>query len=121
MDIIKEQITEIKNSANSDSIVLEDKIILSIGIRLQAEKYMWSQVSNKEAISGSQTGKLFQRYKNEFEQDQEHAEAIKRLESVNIMTPENIHLNSFMYEPILDMGIDELKNLYDRVCNLTAN
>lgn len=31
------------------------------------------------------------------------------------MTPENIHLNSFMYEPLLDMDIQELLNLYSRV------
>jgi hypothetical protein len=31
------------------------------------------------------------------------------------MTPENIHINSFMYEPILDMGIDDLKGIYERV------
>lgn len=40
---------------------------------------------------------------------------IKVLEEVNIMTPENIHLNSFMYEPILDMDISELLNLYQKV------
>jgi len=34
------------------------------------------------------------------------------------MTPENIHLNSFMYEPILDMDIVELKNLYEKVKTL---
>ena len=34
------------------------------------------------------------------------------LEQVNLMTPENIHLNSFMYEPILDLGIAHLKALY---------
>ena len=28
------------------------------------------------------------------------------------MTPENIHLNSFMYEPILDMAPEHLKRLY---------
>ena len=37
------------------------------------------------------------------------------MEEVNIMTPENIHLNSFMYEPILDMDISELLNLYQKV------
>ena len=42
-------------------------------------------------------------------------EKIKILEEVNIMTPENIHLNSFMYEPILDMDINELLNLYQKV------
>ena len=34
------------------------------------------------------------------------------------MTPENIHLNSFMYQPILDMDIIELKNLYSKVKDL---
>src|SRR3989338_1061359 len=118
VDVIDSLIVEIKNQTNSDSIVLEDKIILAIGIRLKAEKYMWSQVLDKTVISGSQTGKLFQRYKDDFKQDQIHNETIKILESVNIMTPENIHLNSFMYEPILDMGIDELKSLYEKVCKL---
>jgi hypothetical protein len=82
---------------------------------------MWSKVSDKTVIAGSQTGKLFQRYKDEFKQDQTHQEVIKILESVNIMTPESIHLNSFMYEPILDMGIDELKSLHDKVCGLMSS
>ena len=34
------------------------------------------------------------------------------------MTPENIHLNAFMYEPIPDMSDDSLKALYSEVCNL---
>lgn len=118
VDVINEQITAIENEENPDSIVLEDKIILAIGIRLKAEEYMWSKVSDKTVISGSQTGRLFQRYKDEFHQDKSHIDAIKTLESVNIMTPENIHLNSFMYEPILDMGIDELKELHKKVSKL---
>lgn len=121
VDVIEEQITAIKGAENSDSIVLEDKIILAVGIRLKAEEYMRSKISDQTVISGSQTGKLFQRYKDQFKQDQTHEEVIKTLESVNIMTPENIHLNSFMYEPILDMGIDELKSLHDKVCNLASN
>ncbi|MFA6252341.1 MAG: hypothetical protein WCX74_02995 [Candidatus Paceibacterota bacterium] len=118
VSVIEEQITAIKGAENSDSIVLEDKIILAIGIRLKAEEYMWSKVSKQEKISGSQTGKLFQRYKEEFGQNKTHDDIIRILESVNIMTPENIHLNSFMYEPILDMNIDELKSLHDKVCSL---
>jgi hypothetical protein len=118
IDVIEKQITDIKRAENYDSIVLEDKIILAIGIRLKAEEYMWSKVSDQTIISMNQTGNLFQRYKDEFKQDHTHDDAIKTLESVNIMTPENIHLNSFMYEPILDMSIDELKTLYDKVCEL---
>ncbi len=120
VDIIEEQITAIKGAENYDSIVLEDKIILAIGIRLKAEEYMWSQVTNQNPIHGSQTGVLFGRYKQDFKDNDTHKETLKILESVIIMTPENIHLNSFMYEPILDMGIDELKSLHDKVCNLTS-
>ena len=31
------------------------------------------------------------------------------------MTPENIHLNSFMYEPILDMSDQHLRKLFQEV------
>jgi hypothetical protein len=34
------------------------------------------------------------------------------------MTPENIHVNSFMYEPILDMSNIHLKSLYEKINNL---
>lgn len=118
VQIIEDQIFSIKTSTNTDTIVLEDKIVLAIGIRLKAEEYMWSKVTDQTAILGNQTGKLFGRYKDEFKNDSSHESAIKTLERVNVMTPENIHLNSFMYEPILDMGISDLKSLYDEVSNL---
>lgn len=118
VQIIDEQILAISTSPNPDTVVLEDKIVLAIGIRLKAEEYMWAQVRDKTTIPGKQTGKLFDRYKKEFATISSHEGAIKTLERVNIMTPENIHLNSFMYEPILDMGIHELKGLYADVCKL---
>ena len=31
------------------------------------------------------------------------------------MTPENIHVNSFMYEPIIDMSDDHLRKLFNDV------
>jgi hypothetical protein len=113
--VIEDQILAIKKSTNMNTVVLEDKIILAIGIRLEAEEYMWSQVADKKIISGSQTGKLFGRYKKQFQNDPNHKNAINTLERVNIMTPENIHLNSFMYEPILDMGISSLKKLHSEI------
>jgi hypothetical protein len=121
IDIIEEQIIVIKDPNNANSPLLEDKIILAIGTRLKAEEYMWSKVTIQDQINGSQTGKLFQRYKNQFDTDNDHKEIIRTLESVIIMTPENIHLNSFMYEPILDMSTDELKNLHTNVCKLLTD
>ena len=95
-----------------EGINLENKLILSIAIRLYAEKYMWSKVSNQEIINGS-TGKLFSRFKKEFEGILENE--IKLLDEVNLITPENIHLNSFMFEPILDLSDVHLKELYNKL------
>ncbi len=36
------------------------------------------------------------------------------------MTPENIHLNSFMYEPIIDMSDAHLRKLYEDVLKLST-
>ena len=34
------------------------------------------------------------------------------IKEVNLITPENIHLNSFMFEPLIDMSVWRLKKLY---------
>ena len=39
-------------------------------------------------------------------------------EKVKIMVSENIHVNAFMYEPIIDMSDEELINLYKIVKNM---
>ena len=82
---------------------------------------MWSKVSNRDEINNSQTGKLFGRYKKKFENDTSEAPNIEVLENVVLMTPENIHLNSFMYEPIIDMSDWHLKELYDKVKKLSSH
>lgn len=111
---------------------LENKIVLSIGIRHKAEEYMINKIknysgqlkykgkmlSNSEFMtnvrnSANQTRELF----NGFKQFGDSA-TVKILSEVNIMTPENIHLNSFMYEPIMDMDIVELLRLYGDISNL---
>lgn len=96
-----------------DGINLENKIVLSIAIRLKAEAFMISNIADKRPIDGSQTGKLFGRFKKEFKgvRDTE----IKLLDEVCLITPDNIHVNSFMYEPILDMSDLHLRELYKKV------
>lgn len=115
---------------------LENKIVLSIGIRHKAEEYIIQQIhnytgqlswrKNKQNYRGTnvefmnfvqnnrnQTRELFNGYKQFGDADK-----IKILNEVNIMTPEHIHVNSFMYEPILDMDIVELQRLYHTIKNL---
>ena len=43
------------------------------------------------------------------------AETLKVLNQVILMTPENIHINSFMYEPLMDMSNHHLVTLYKDV------
>lgn len=114
-DKVYDALIFLANNVLDEEFNLENKIILAIIIRLKAEEYMWSKVTDKTPIDRSTTGRLFGRYKNEFKTNAAESEKIKTLESVNIMTPENIHINSFMYEPILDMGIAELKSLYTKI------
>jgi hypothetical protein len=99
----------------TESINLENKILLSIATRLKAEKFILNKVTDKSEATDNQTRKLFDRFKAEFGASDSEHENIKTLEQVNLMTPENIHFNSFMYEPILDMSDDHLKNLYNEV------
>lgn len=117
-DLVYDKIVDISSNIGDDEFNLENKIILAVAIRHKAEEYMTSTITDKSPISGNQTGVLFDRYKTEFSNATSHEVKIRVLESVNIMTPENIHLNSFMYEPILDMSVVELKDLYSKVCAL---
>jgi flagellar motor switch protein FliG len=77
---------------------------------------MFSKVSDKTQFNKYQTGKLFERFKNEFEGTLD--EEINKLDEVNLITPENIHINSFMFEPIIDLSIDHLVRLYNDLENL---
>jgi len=103
-------------SQNTDEVIeLENKIVLSIAIRLKAELFMIYKINDQEfvnQIKKNQTVKLIKKYNEACASETEN---IELLEQVNLMTPENIHLNSFMYEPILDMSAIELRELYSKV------
>jgi len=101
-----------------DGINFENKIVLSIAIRIAAEQFMVKKINDAkfvEDIDSNQTPKLLTKYKDLFSGDVSQIETIKR---VILMTPENIHLNSFMYEPIMDMSDEHLRKLYENVRDL---
>ena len=112
--IEQEIFTDIVNKI--EKIDLEEKIVLAIGIRLKAEEFILSKILNiSEEITNNQTFELFRRYKEEFSLEKNN---INILSEVNIITPEHIHLNSFMFEPLLDLSIFSLYELYNKVINL---
>jgi hypothetical protein len=102
----------------SEGINFENKIVLSIAIRLKAEKFIVNKINDPSfvsSITSNQTIALFKKYKSK---NPSEIKNLKILEQVNLMTPENIHLNSFMYEPILDMSDQHLRDLYKKTKKL---
>ena len=99
----------------ADGINFENKVVLAIATRLEAEKFMVTKINDTawlSSITANQTPVLLKRYRNEFSAETSNLGVIQR---VLLMTPENIHLNSFMYEPILDMSDQHLRRLYSEV------
>jgi len=118
-ELVADHVISVANSMD-DSNLLENKIVLAIAIRYIAEDYMIKKIDNStwvNKISGSQTSELFKKFNGKIKSGDIPRlaidnEVLETLERVNIITPENIHINSFMYEPLVDMSIGELKKLY---------
>ena len=97
-----------------ESINLETKLILAIAIRLLTEKYMIREINDPsfvDNISSNQTAVLTKKLKEVKPSDGNLAV----IDGMNLMTPENIHFNSFMYEPLIDISSANLKELYKKV------
>jgi hypothetical protein len=93
----------------------ENKIVLAIAIRLEAERHMVEKIADSAFLStltANQTSELLRRYKG---LTGIAPTILEVLDEVALMTPENIHLNSFMYEPIIDMSDEHLRALYKKV------
>jgi len=116
IQLILNTANEICVETNIDEIIVENKIPLAIAIRLKAEEYLIKKLPDLDlnSINTNQTQKLYTEYKKTFPE----SEAIVILDKVNLMTPENIHINAFMYEPLIDMSVHHLIDLYNETSNL---
>ena len=117
-------ITQIRKEANDcltapDGINFENKIVLAVAIRLVAEEFMVKKINDPSYVTeldSNQTPRLLTKFRGKFPAE---LAAIGTIQRVILMTPENIHLNSFMYEPILDMSDEHLRKLYKEVLALS--
>jgi hypothetical protein len=116
LNLIKTTADNITNETNLDEIKLENKICLAIATRLKAEEYLIRELPhyNLAQITSNQMNNLFQ----EFKRINPTHKNIRILDKVNLMTPENIHINAFMYEPLIDMSVFHLIDLYKQVSSL---
>ena len=100
-------------SENNNSVSLEDKLVMSIAIRLKSELFLKGVLiaNNLETeCKSSQTRIWINRAKNHITPEQYDV-----LNTVGLITPENIHVNSFMYEPLIDIPNWQLYDLYNDV------
>jgi hypothetical protein len=64
------------------------------------------------------TWKLFEKFKTQNPINVNDVNGKRKwnlIESVLLMVSENIHINSFMYEPLIDISTNHLINLYNTV------
>lgn len=113
-DLIMQTADSISTEANPNEVLIENKVCLSIAIRHLAENYMHDKMiaagkSEEDLfVTGNQTGKWTGKFKKTCPKDTNYS----IIERVNMMTPELIHLNSFMFEPLIDMSLYHLIQLY---------
>ena len=115
-DMIYNEAQNILNDNNLNPIYIENKIVLSISTRLKAEEFMINKLTNKNIfnkIKNNQTRELFKAVENDISNEDKII-----LQKVLMMSSENIHINSFMYEPILDTSVEHLKALHEEINKL---
>ena len=104
-------------SIDYDDISLENKLIVSIASRLRAEKYLKSVIIAQEgSCSDSNSNQMrdwYEKAKPYLTNDE-----VSVMDEINLITPEAIHLNAFMYEPLIDVSIWSLNDIFGRMVGL---
>lgn len=102
---------------NTNEVLLDNKLVTAIAIRLLAEKFMQSIItSNGQTCVDASSNQTREWYKQAEPFLTPEQKAI--IEEVNLITPESIHLNSFMFEPLIDISDWALKELFTKVTRL---
>ena len=104
-------------AVETDDVNLENKLVISIAARLAAEQFLVRRIREcgqtpVEAESNQTREWYLQAVR--FLNDEEKS----AIDELNLITPENIHLNSFMFEPLIDISDWALKDLYRRIISL---
>lgn len=122
IDLLIAKANEVCERDEQDGLNLEGKVLLSIAIRMQAEMFLISEFRKlqNDATYWCQSNNQFGNLVKTYSSLTSSAPALRIVEKVSITVSSNIHLNSFMYEPILDLTIDHLINLYREVEGLSA-
>ena len=96
-----------------DDISLENKLIVSIASRLRAEMYLKTVITAQE---GNCPDSDSNQMRDWYEKARPYltADEVTVMDEINLITPEAIHLNAFMYEPLIDVSIWSLNDIFGR-------
>lgn len=107
-----------------DEYKLADKITLAMSIRQYAERYIYERFTKDGQTPpielNNQTGSWFGQFANSYPSSDDDKTRRVLMKAV-IVSPESIHINSFMYEPLIDMTIDELQQTHKNIRELYEN
>ena len=103
--------------SSNDEVALENKFILAMASRLLCEEFLAAR-ANKNSVylteeEGNQTATWIDKVSPYLSKEEKSL-----LSELSIATPENIHVNSFMYEPLVDVSIWMLKGIYSSIKDL---
>ncbi|CAI2335498.1 hypothetical protein [Vibrio parahaemolyticus] len=120
IDILLSTANEVADSTKTEGLNLQDKVLMSIAIRVLAERYITNRLRTNKSdpsywCAQKSYGKLLGK---EFEPTFPSDPSLTTLKKVSVTVCSNIHLNSFMYEPILDLTIEHLIHLYKEIKQL---
>ncbi|BAK31755.1 phage infection protein [Erysipelothrix rhusiopathiae] len=116
---------EVKSILKNDTLKetsIKEKLILGIFLRVFSEKYLYDSyllyTENIPSVSfdSHYSSKLYDGIK-----DKLIPEEISVIESSRIIAPSFIHVNSFMYEPLIDVGTERLKFVAEDLMNIIEN
>ena len=114
--VLYEEARKISEECTINEIVdVEKKVLLAIAIRLHVEEFMVCSLKGievNESFESNQTPKLIKLFREKLRPE---AEVEKLLRKIQVVTPDTIHVNSFMYEPIIDMASKEFADIYCEV------
>ena len=110
-------------AATSDGFSLKDNLVLAIGTRLCIERYIISKISEEDyrnAVSKERdlTRKLLILYSNNCS-DPNKQTYLKMFNKAAAIVDGAIHINSFMYEPLVDVGTWEMKKMFNEIYDKT--
>lgn len=119
LESIKENTKTIINSEKAMETKLREKVVLGLFIRLFADRFMWKKYEKEYGKEPDIVGKQnesYELYNSIVEKLKEKEQKV--ILTARVVAPSFIHVNSFMFEPLVDVGMERLKKVASDVLEL---